>query len=155
MAPDAGGGLPTQGGTGTNSCGESRAMSEGKQAQPAKAAERRPCELAQLKYVNHIWCRCVRGTHPFSSRTRRLRPGRPMVLCRRRHGRAGGRQIFGGIAQLGEHLPCKQGVRGSNPLTSTVARIRAYAQKHARPDEESLLSEDGGNVFESAFGECT
>ena len=27
--------------------------------------------------------------------------------------------LFGGIAQLGEHLPCKQGVSGSNPLTST------------------------------------
>ena len=27
--------------------------------------------------------------------------------------------FFGGIAQLGEHLPCKQGVSGSNPLTST------------------------------------
>ena len=26
---------------------------------------------------------------------------------------------FGGVAQLGEHLPCKQGVRGSNPLIST------------------------------------
>ena len=25
----------------------------------------------------------------------------------------------GGIAQLGEHLPCKQGVIGSNPFTST------------------------------------
>ncbi len=24
----------------------------------------------------------------------------------------------GGVAQLGEHLPCKQGVRGSNPLIS-------------------------------------
>ena len=28
-------------------------------------------------------------------------------------------RIFGGVAQLGEHLPCKQGVRGSNPLIST------------------------------------
>src|SRR5690349_15464942 len=27
--------------------------------------------------------------------------------------------LTGGIAQLGEHLLCKQGVRGSNPLTST------------------------------------
>ena len=27
--------------------------------------------------------------------------------------------IYGGVAQLGEHLPCKQGVRGSNPLIST------------------------------------
>ncbi len=24
-----------------------------------------------------------------------------------------------GIAQLGEHLPCKQGVKGSNPFIST------------------------------------
>ena len=26
-----------------------------------------------------------------------------------------------GIAQLGEHLPCKQGVKGSNPFISTVS----------------------------------
>ena len=30
-------------------------------------------------------------------------------------------QRFGGVAQLGEHLPCKQGVRGSNPLISTMS----------------------------------
>ena len=29
------------------------------------------------------------------------------------------RRIEGGIAQLVEHLPCKQGVIGSNPITST------------------------------------
>ena len=28
-------------------------------------------------------------------------------------------QTCGGVAQLGEHLPCKQGVSGSIPLTST------------------------------------
>ena len=27
--------------------------------------------------------------------------------------------LFGGIAQLVEHLPCKQGVSGSTPLIST------------------------------------
>ena len=27
--------------------------------------------------------------------------------------------FYGGIAQLGEHLPCKQGVKGSNPFIST------------------------------------
>ena len=27
--------------------------------------------------------------------------------------------LFGGVAQLGEHLPCKQGVSGSIPLIST------------------------------------
>ena len=26
--------------------------------------------------------------------------------------------IYGGIAQMGEHLLCTQGVSGSNPLTS-------------------------------------
>ncbi len=36
----------------------------------------------------------------------------------------------GGVAQLGEHLPCKQGVRGSIPLISTEkARMRR------KPDE--------------------
>ena len=29
-----------------------------------------------------------------------------------------GARISGGIAQLGEHLPCKQGVKGSNPFIS-------------------------------------
>ena len=28
---------------------------------------------------------------------------------------------YGGVAQLGEHLPCKQGVKGSNPFISTQA----------------------------------
>ena len=27
--------------------------------------------------------------------------------------------LSGGVAQLGEHLPCKQGVMGSNPIIST------------------------------------
>jgi len=27
--------------------------------------------------------------------------------------------IYGELAQLGEHLPCTQGVKGSNPLFST------------------------------------
>ena len=32
----------------------------------------------------------------------------------------------GGVAQLGEHLPCKQGVMGSNPIISTSADDRAW-----------------------------
>ena len=27
--------------------------------------------------------------------------------------------LYGGVAQLGEHLPCKQGVMGSIPIIST------------------------------------
>ena len=33
---------------------------------------------------------------------------------------------YGGVAQLGEHLPCKQGVRGSNPLISIIAEIDVW-----------------------------
>jgi hypothetical protein len=29
-------------------------------------------------------------------------------------------RLSGGVAQLGEHLLCKQGVIGSNPFTSTI-----------------------------------
>ncbi len=38
---------------------------------------------------------------------------------------------FGGIAQLVEHLPCKQGVIGSNPITSTNGFIAQLVRAHA------------------------
>ena len=31
----------------------------------------------------------------------------------------------GGVAQLGEHLPCKQGVKGSIPFISTILLVEA------------------------------
>ena len=34
------------------------------------------------------------------------------------------RTLYGGVAQLGEHLPCKQGVMGSNPIISTSRQSR-------------------------------
>ena len=46
-----------------------------------------------------------------------------MVLYWRRYGRVGGCQIInGGVAQLGEHLPCKQGVKSSN-LSVSIADL--------------------------------
>ena len=30
---------------------------------------------------------------------------------------------YGGVAQLGEHLPCKQGVMGSIPIISTIFKM--------------------------------
>ena len=50
-------------------------------------------------------------------------PKKDVVSCEKR---------VGGVAQLGEHLPCKQGVRGSIPLISTrrglIAQVvRAHA----------------------------
>ena len=41
----------------------------------------------------------------------------PKVLWRR--------STNGGVAQLGEHLPCKQGVKSSNLSISTVAMSKA------------------------------
>ena len=45
------------------------------------------------KITEPIWRRCGWGTHPYPSRTRRLRPSRPMILHWRRCGKAGGCQI--------------------------------------------------------------
>ena len=42
-----------------------------------------------------------------------------------------GARLYGGVAQLGEHLPCKQGVKSSNLsisiwYESTGAQFRTY-----------------------------
>ena len=36
--------------------------------------------------------------------------------------------LNGGLAQLGEHLPCKQGVESSNLLVSTKAMSQGFAE---------------------------
>ena len=33
-------------------------------------------------------------------------------------------RLYGGLAQLGEHLPYKQGVGGSNPSSSTTIKLQ-------------------------------
>ena len=40
--------------------------------------------------------------------------------------------IYGGVAQLGEHLPCKQGVMGSIPIISTSRRRSAKPNRVKR-----------------------
>ena len=44
----------------------------------------------------------------------------------------------GGVAQLGEHLPCKQGVMGSNPIISTKVGKRE-TDREARADANCAL----------------
>ena len=39
---------------------------------------------------------------------------------------------YGAIAQMGEHLPCTQGVRGSNPLSSTISAADRQAESEQR-----------------------
>ena len=55
----------------------------------------------------------------------------------------------GGVAQLGEHLPCKQGVMSSNLTISTLAMSNA---KFAEGADTSSLLECGWNEskFDSA-----
>ena len=48
------------------------------------------CIIQLSRTVKSLRWRCGQGTHPFPSRTRWLRPDRPMVLYWRRYGRAGG-----------------------------------------------------------------
>ena len=44
-------------------------------------------------------------------------------------------RTYGGVAQLGEHLPCKQGVSGSIPLISTNGPI-AQLLEHTTDNRE-------------------
>ena len=46
--------------------------------------------------------------------------------------------IYGGVAQLGEHLPCKQGVKSSNLSVSTVDRILFYSLKIVKNENKGL-----------------
>ena len=63
--------------------------------------QNRFCIFTAKLVTRNFWCRYALGTHPFPSRTRWLRPGRPMVLCWRRYGRAGGCQILWGCSSVG------------------------------------------------------
>ena len=45
---------------------------------------------------------------------------------------------YGGVAQLGEHLPCKQGVMGSNPIISTTASRRAEKKAQQKPRQVDI-----------------
>ena len=59
-----------------------------------------------------------------------------------------GRDHRGGVAQLGEHLLCKQGVIGSNPFIST--NFLSWARKHSsRADVSSAEGSAGSNCMGS------
>ena len=60
--------------------------------QVAKNKFRTKFEKTSLS-AQSFWWRCVSGKHPFTFRTRWLRPRRPMVLYWWRYGRVGGCQI--------------------------------------------------------------
>ena len=47
----------------------------------------------------------------------------------------------GGVAQLGEHLPCKQGVMGSNPIISTSRKKAAKGIKRDEQEHNGLIAQ--------------
>ena len=47
--------------------------------------------------------------------------------------------VDGGVAQLGEHLPCKQGVMGSNPIISTSVGRRKSGREWEESHQENGL----------------
>ena len=47
----------------------------------------------------------------------------------------------GGVAQLGEHLPCKQGVMGSNPIISTTRKARSARGTEASVERKRTMVE--------------
>ena len=65
-----------------------------------------------------------------------------MVLKVRKHFQKGKRTEAtpGGIAQLVEHLLCKQGVIGSNPFTSTRFHW-GQARKRSKPGSYGLIAQ--------------
>ena len=50
-------------------------------------------------------------------------------------------RYYGGIAQLGEHLPCKQGVKGSNPFISIadLTKLTGFDKIRRRRKASSYL----------------
>ena len=49
----------------------------------------------------------------------------------------------GGVAQLGEHLPCKQGVMGSIPIISTMKIPSEFSLIHSSLFTIHLVSVEG------------
>ena len=48
---------------------------------------------------------------------------------------------YGGVAQLGEHLPCKQGVKGSIPFISTKSARPAVKRKSLVKERHGLIAQ--------------
>ena len=55
---------------------------------------------------------------------------RSMPTSPKAYGLSANTTLYGGVAQLGEHLPCKQGVMGSNPIISTTSGDRVHRKSH-------------------------
>ena len=53
-------------------------------------------------------------------------------------GKQVGANIYGGVAQLGEHLPCKQGVMSSN-LTISICTLKSAYENILNKTSEAVI----------------
>ena len=60
----------------------------------------------------------------------------------------------GGVAQLGEHLPCKQGVKGSIPFISTTMGSEGTHGGRSRNGEPAVRRKSNGSVVNDSPGGC-
>ena len=84
-----------------------------------------------------FWWRCGQGSHPYTSRTRWLRPDRPMVLYWRRYGRVGGCQIFWGYSSVGR-APALQA--GGHEFESRYLHLTAKVVKWMKSCKATRMS---------------
>ena len=68
-----------------------------------------------------VWQRELRVEKPKKILLMRHKGNLSSICCLILRDRTYG-ESYGGVAQLGEHLPCKQGVMGSNPIISTKGK---------------------------------
>ena len=72
-------------------------------------------------------------------------------------------RLNGGVAQLGEHLPCKQGVKGSNPSISIACtlhnapqELRSFGRVQARYETEYFAAYECKHSTQKIFvSQCT
>ena len=100
-------------------------------AQESKLSPPLSLDCALTLVTRNFWCRCVQGKHPYPSRTRRLRPERPMVLHWRRCGRAGGRQIKKRITGNSNECPVE--------INTGIGKRALSETKRNQKDIENLM----------------
>ena len=61
-------------------------------------------------------------------------------------GKQVGANIYGGVAQLGEHLPCKQGVMSSN-LTISICTLKTAHENNIRSIERLINKTSEAVIF--------
>ena len=109
------------------------------------------------KMVAYFWWRCAWGTHPFPSRTRWLRPKRPMVLHWRRCGRVGGRQIYKSLLVIRDLNDFKFLMTGKQSIKydAKLKNLQFFRSWHYMPIHEKRYMLMKVNFQRNIFSMCS